>query len=66
MLQIMVRHGEQIKPIFTALFKHNPIERVFRFLDETASPWEDLLLIATLPPPLFLQALLRLKVLRRV
>lgn len=66
MLQIMVRHGEQIKPIFTALFKHNPIERVFRFLDETASPWETLLLIATLPPPLFLQALLRLKVLRRV
>ena len=66
MLQIMYRQGEQIKPIFTALFKHNPIGRVFHFLDETASPWENLSLIATLPPPLFLQALFRLKVLRRV
>jgi lycopene beta-cyclase len=66
MLQIMGRHGDQIEPIFAALFKNNPIERVLRFLDEAASPWESLSLIATLPPALFLQALFQLKVLGRV
>ncbi len=64
MLQIMTRHGERVKPIFAALFKNNPIQRVLRFLDETGSPWENLLLIASLPDPLFLRALLRLAVLR--
>ena len=66
MLQIMGSHGDQIEPIFAALFKNNPIERVLRFLDEAASPWESLSLIATLPPALFLQALFQLKVLGRV
>jgi lycopene beta-cyclase len=66
MLQIMSRHGGQIKPIFTAMFKNNPIERNLRFLDEVASLWENVRLIATLPPRLFLQALFRLVVLRRV
>jgi hypothetical protein len=66
MLQIMSHHSERIKPIFTALFKKNPIQRIFRFLDETAPLWENLVLIPSLPPALFLQALFRLEVLRRV
>ena len=66
MLQVMHRHGEEIKPIFTRLIKKNPIDRVFRFLDETASPWDTVMLMASLPPWRFLQALYRLKVLRRV
>jgi lycopene beta-cyclase len=66
MLQIMDRHSDQIEPIFAALFNNNSIERVFRFLDEAASPWECLSLIATLPPALFLQALFQLKVLGEV
>ncbi len=49
MLDIMARQGERIKPIFTALFTRNPIERIFRFLDERSSPWDDLRLAATLP-----------------
>jgi lycopene beta-cyclase len=61
MLEVMQRHGDEIKPIFTALFKNNPIERVLRFLDEEASPAENSLLIASLPPRLFLQALFQLK-----
>ncbi len=64
LLEIMSRQGGQIKPIFTTMFKNNPIGRIFRFLDEVASRWENLLLIASLPPPLFLQALFRSKVLR--
>jgi lycopene beta-cyclase len=66
MLQIMDRHSGQIEPIFAALFQNNPIERVLRFLEEVASPWESLSLIATLPPALFLQALFQLKVLGEV
>jgi lycopene beta-cyclase len=59
MLEVMQRHGDEIKPIFTALFKHNPITRVFRFLDEEASLAENALLIASLPPHLFLQAMVK-------
>lgn len=66
LLQVMYRHGERIKPIFTALFKKNPIQRVLRFLDETASPWEELLLMGSLPPQMFVRPLLRSKVLCRI
>jgi lycopene beta-cyclase len=62
LLDIMCRQGGEIKAILTAMFKHNPIERVFRFLDESASPWENLLAIPTFPPGPFLRALCRLKV----
>ncbi len=63
MLDVMERHGDQIKSLFTDLFRNNPIERVLRFLDETASPLENALLIASLPPQLFLQSLYHLSVL---
>jgi len=66
LLQVMYRHGEQIKPIFDALIANNPIDRVFRFLDERASLWEDLSLMASVPSWPFLRALFRLAVLRRV
>lgn len=57
MLEVMQHHGDRIKPIFTDLFKNNPIERVLRFLDEAGSPFENLLLIASLPPRIFLEAM---------
>jgi lycopene beta-cyclase len=57
MLKVMTHHGEQLKPIFTALFKNNPIKRVFRFLDEKTNLWDNLLLIASLPSRIFLQTL---------
>ncbi len=66
MLEIMAHHGERIQPMFTALFEHNPAERIFHFLDERASLWENLLMAPSLPPQLLLQALLRLDALRRV
>ncbi len=61
MLHMMQTHGDQIKPIFTALFKNNPVDRVLRFLDEEASLAENAVLIATLPPGLFLRAMLEMK-----
>lgn len=63
MLQVMTEGGDQLAAIFSAMFNRNPIERIFRFLDETASPAENLALMASVPPPPFLQALLKLKVL---
>jgi lycopene beta-cyclase len=58
-LDVMRRHGDQIKPIFTALFKNNPIERVLGLLDERGSLIENAQLIASLPPNLFLEAILK-------
>jgi lycopene beta-cyclase len=66
MLNMMRRHGEEIGPIFAAMFTRNPIERVFRFLDETATPAEVTALIATLPPWRFMEALARMKVFGRL
>ena len=66
MLEIMTRHAERIEPVFLALFKHNATRRIFRFLDEIASPWENGLMMPTLPPRLLWQTLLRLDAARRV
>ena len=66
MLHVMARHGAQIKPIFSAMFRNNPIERIFRFLDEATSLWENLVMMASLPPRLFVQAWFELKILGRV
>lgn len=59
MLEMMDHYGDQLKPIFTAMFERNPIDRIFRFLDEESSPLENAQLIATLPPALFVQAALQ-------
>jgi lycopene beta-cyclase len=66
MLSIVAQQGEKIESIFTALFKRNPAERIFRFLDESASLWENCLMIPCLPPQLLWQTLLRLDAVRRV
>jgi lycopene beta-cyclase len=66
LLNIMTHYPDDLKPIFTIMFKHNPIQRVFQFLDETVSVGGEARFIASLPPWRFLQALFRLKVLRRV
>lgn len=62
LLEIMETRGRQVRPIFEAMFARNDIGRIFRFLDETASPWEHLAIIPTLPPLPFLRALLRRRV----
>jgi lycopene beta-cyclase len=40
LLDIMKRRGESTRDIFRQLFERNPVERIFRFLDETTS-WAD-------------------------
>ncbi len=66
LLNLMTHHSDDLKPIFTLMFRNNPIQRIFRFLDETATLNEEVRFIASLPPWRFLQAFFRLKVLRRV
>ena len=62
LLEIMERRGRQVRPIFEAMFARNDIGRIFRFLDEAASPWEHLAIIPTLPPLPFLRALFQRRV----
>ena len=66
LLQVMYRQGGMSKPVFTRLFQRNPIDRIFRFLDETGTLWDNLRLIGSLPTQPFLRALWRLKVLNKV
>ncbi len=51
--------------IFAVLFKKNPIDRIFRFLDETAGLGETLKLMASVPWWPFVAAWFRLKILRK-
>lgn len=62
LLQILYRQPQAGKDIFTALFKNNPPHRIFRFLDEEGSLFENLQLIASLPPVPFLKALWRVNI----
>ncbi|PDV96748.1 lycopene cyclase family protein [Candidatus Chloroploca asiatica] len=55
MLEMMDHYGEELKPVFTTMFERNPIQRILRFLDEEATPLENLQLIATMPPWQFIQ-----------
>lgn len=66
MLDIMTHHGERIESILTDLFKYNSVERIFRFLDEVASPWENGWMVPTLPPQLLWQVLLQTASIHRV
>jgi lycopene beta-cyclase len=58
MLSIMAEHGDHVGPVFAALFANNPVERVFRFLDEAAGPGEAVRLMASLPRAPMLRAVL--------
>lgn len=66
LLQIMYRHGELSKPIFTRLFQKNPITRILRFLDEEATGMELFKIMASVRWWPFIRAWLRLKILRKV
>jgi lycopene beta-cyclase len=59
MLQVLEQHGNRGAEVFIDLFKNNPIQRIFRFLDEEGSLRENLKLMATVPPKLFILAGIR-------
>ncbi|MGC9467449.1 MAG: lycopene cyclase family protein [Anaerolineae bacterium] len=59
LLKVIAQHGEHLKVAFGAMFDRNPIHHILRFLDESSSPWENLMLVASMPPQIFLKAFLQ-------
>ena len=59
MLEVMEKNGGRMSEIFTAMFKHNPIQRIFRFLDEDSQMLDHLALFSSVPPGPFLKALMK-------
>jgi lycopene beta-cyclase len=59
LLKVIDHHGDHLKTAFGAMFKRNPVDHILRFLDESSTPWENLMLIASMPPQVFLKAFLQ-------
>ncbi|WP_460622305.1 lycopene cyclase family protein [Hymenobacter tenuis] len=57
LLDIMQRQGERTRTIFSELFRNNPVERIFDFLDERTSPWENFQIMNSVTPWPFLQSI---------
>lgn len=66
MLRIMAEHPDWIKPLFTALCTRQPLARLWRFLDEDASLWDNLHMLPAVPPRLLAQSMGTVGALRRV
>lgn len=59
MLEILAREPELGRPVFSAIFEKNPIQRVLKFLDNRTAWWEDLPILAAHAPGPFLRAIWR-------
>jgi lycopene beta-cyclase len=57
LLDTLKAHPQRIQAILGALFTGNPLDAVFRFLDERTRPWQEARLAATLPAWFWLKAL---------
>ncbi len=66
LLQILYRRGEIGARVFSDLFRKNPVQRIFGFLDETGSIAENIALMASVPWWPFIKAWIKLRVTRRV
>lgn len=59
LLEVLTKEPELGRPIFTAIFTKNPIQRVLKFLDDRSAWWEDLPIMAAYDPRPFLRAIWR-------
>ena len=57
LLDIMQRRGETTRDIFRQLFERNPVERLFRFLDEKTSWADNLRVLNSVSPGPFLRSI---------
>jgi len=57
LLQILINKPEKGKQIFEELFKHQPIKRILKFLDEETNILEEIRIFSKLPINLFLNSL---------
>jgi lycopene beta-cyclase len=60
LLEIQAHYPERMAGLYARLFDANPIRRIFRFLDEEASPLECLQIMNSMPHGLFLRAWMHL------
>jgi lycopene beta-cyclase len=59
-LDVLAHEPERGRPIFTAIFRRNPIQPILRFLDDRSSVLDDLRVITACTPWPFLRAVGRL------
>lgn len=59
MLAVMETNGGRMAETFTAMFRENPIQRIFRFLDEESSMVDEFGIITSVPPGPFVSAVTR-------
>ena len=57
LLDIMQRRGENTRDVFRQLFEHNPVERIFRFLDEQTSWADNLRVMNSVSPGPFMRSI---------
>ncbi len=57
LLDIMQRQGESTRDIFQQLFERNPVQRIFRFLDEETSWTDNLLIMNSVSPGPFMRSI---------
>ncbi|GAA3958926.1 FAD-dependent oxidoreductase [Hymenobacter antarcticus] len=57
LLDIMQRRGELVRDIFHQLFERNPVQRIFRFLDEETSWAENLKIMNSVTPWPFMRSI---------
>ena len=57
LLDIMQRRGESTRDIFRQLFERNPVQRIFRFLDEETSWAENLQVMNSVSPGPFMRSI---------
>ena len=58
-LEVLAKEPQLGRPIFSAIFARNPVQRVLKFLDDSTSLWEDLQILSSPSPGPFLRALIR-------
>jgi lycopene beta-cyclase len=57
LLDIMQRRGEMTRDLFRQLFERNPVERIFRFLDEKTSWADNLRIMNSVAPGPFMRSI---------
>lgn len=57
LLDIMQRQGHKVRDVFRQLFERNPVQRIFRFLDEETTWGENLQIMNSVTPWPFLRSI---------
>ena len=59
LLDVLFKHNYFGAQVFGLLFKRNPVQQIFKFLDEETNFTEDIKIMLSMPPLKFMQALLK-------